>query len=106
MPTKKIADVSYCGSADHNPPNMIVLPAGIYEHTCSACGATTTFTVMRVTCGTALHGVPRDNVTVIDGPRLDHDPSKDLTVGPKPSVTPRVSEGYFGPYGYGVGAYS
>ena len=27
-----------CSSPSHNPPNMIVLPAGIYEYTCPTCG--------------------------------------------------------------------
>jgi len=29
-----------CNHREHNPPNMIVLPPGIYEHTCPGCGRT------------------------------------------------------------------
>jgi hypothetical protein len=48
MPTKKIADfpeMKICQSYDHNPPTMMVYPPGIYEHTCSACGYKTVFSV-------------------------------------------------------------
>lgn len=41
MPIKKIADVPQpCIHPEHYFPNMIVLPPGIYEHSCPACGAT------------------------------------------------------------------
>lgn len=30
---------------EHNPPNMIVLEPGTYEHTCPGCGAMTIFVV-------------------------------------------------------------
>lgn len=52
MPIKKIKDISskdYCRHPEHNPPNMIVLPPGVYEHTCPSCGAKKIFTVNRVT---------------------------------------------------------
>ncbi len=48
MPTKKIADLprqQYCRHPEHNPPSMIVLPPGIYEHTCPSCGRRVTFRV-------------------------------------------------------------
>jgi hypothetical protein len=38
-----------CISTEHNPPSMIVLPAGEHTWQCPACGATTTFTVHGVT---------------------------------------------------------
>ena len=50
MPLKKIGNLPkfyYCRNPEHNPPTMIVLPDGIYEHTCPGCGQTTTFTVQR-----------------------------------------------------------
>jgi hypothetical protein len=46
MPTIKIADIPRpCTSSDHNPPSHMVFSPGIYEHTCSACGHKTRFTV-------------------------------------------------------------
>lgn len=57
MPTKKIGNAPGTGpsgrpclSPDHNPPNMMVFQPGIYEHTCSGCGAKQTFTVAGVYC--------------------------------------------------------
>ena len=34
-----------CHNPEHNPPGMIVLPPGVYEHTCPGCGQITRFTV-------------------------------------------------------------
>jgi hypothetical protein len=49
--TRKIADVKPpCMSPSHNPPNMMVYPPGVYEHTCPACGFTQTFTVHGIYC--------------------------------------------------------
>jgi len=48
MPTRKIADLPYrkiCRNPSHDPPNMIVLPPGIYEHECPGCGHKQTFVV-------------------------------------------------------------
>jgi len=48
MPTRKIKDFSrkaICRHPDHNPPMHVVLEPGIYEHTCSGCGATQVFVV-------------------------------------------------------------
>ena len=45
---KKIADLpaqDVCRHSEHNPPTMIVLPPGVYEHTCPGCGKIVTFTV-------------------------------------------------------------
>jgi hypothetical protein len=45
---RKIADlphVNYCRNPEHNPPNMIVLPPGVYEHTCPGCGHVSQFVV-------------------------------------------------------------
>jgi len=47
MPTRKIADLPYrkiCRNPSHDPPNMIVLPPGIYEHECPGCGQFATLT--------------------------------------------------------------
>lgn len=45
---KKIADLPWrdgCLHPEHNPPGMIVLSPGVYEHTCPSCGHKTTFVV-------------------------------------------------------------
>lgn len=37
----KVKDIQVkekCNSPDHDPPTMICLPSGVYEHTCSGCG--------------------------------------------------------------------
>ena len=34
-----------CSHPEHNPPGMIVLDPGVYEHTCPACGKRTEFVV-------------------------------------------------------------
>jgi len=38
---KKIKDLEPkpCQSPSHDPPSMISLPDGVYEHTCQKCGA-------------------------------------------------------------------
>lgn len=45
--TRKIADLPEppCRHPQHDPATMIVLPDGIYEHTCPACGKTQKFTI-------------------------------------------------------------
>ena len=52
MPLKKIENEPWpgfrrreCRHPDHDPPTMIVLPTGTYEHICPGCEATSTFTV-------------------------------------------------------------
>lgn len=48
MPLKKIADLpdtERCQHPEHNPPAMIVLPPGIYEHACPRCLRKVRFTV-------------------------------------------------------------
>lgn len=48
MTLRKIADLPQpCFHPEHNPPTMIVLEPGVYEHTCPNCGAVTTFRVER-----------------------------------------------------------
>lgn len=45
---KKICDFPYekvCRHPDHNPPSMIVLDPGVYEHTCPKCGERQTVVV-------------------------------------------------------------
>lgn len=50
MTLRKIADPPprLCRSPEHNPPKMIVLAPGTYEHTCPACGYKMIFTVSPV----------------------------------------------------------
>jgi hypothetical protein len=72
-------------SSDHNPPSMMAWPPGVYEHTCSACGYKTIFTVYGNYCET----IPRGNSWVHHGPAPDvrwgntaihkYDPSKNAT---------------------------
>ena len=51
MPLRKIADVTLpCTHSEHNPPSMIVLDPGTYEHTCPGCGAKVVFMVGAVVC--------------------------------------------------------
>ncbi len=41
MPIRKISDLvpfKECRHPDHEPPSMIVLKPGIYEHECAGCG--------------------------------------------------------------------
>lgn len=47
---KKIADLPYtpqCTHPEHEPPKHIVLPPGVYEHTCPRCGNKNVFVVNR-----------------------------------------------------------
>lgn len=39
----------FCRSKEHDPPTMIVLPPGTYEHECSECHQKTTFIIDRPT---------------------------------------------------------
>lgn len=50
--TRKIADLPEpeCNHPEHNPATMIVLPDGVYEHTCPACGKVQGFTVESPKC--------------------------------------------------------
>lgn len=46
--TRRIGDnteVKICRNPEHNPPTMVVLPEGQYEHTCPSCGNVQNFTV-------------------------------------------------------------
>lgn len=48
MPLKKLRDFAPfqpCNHPGHNPPTMIVLSPGVYEHTCPACGKKQQFVV-------------------------------------------------------------
>lgn len=48
MPLRKIADLPQpCRNPDHDPPTMIVLEPGVYEHTCPGCGNKVVFTVTK-----------------------------------------------------------
>lgn len=38
-----------CRHPEHDPPSMMYLPAGLYEHQCPGCGSRTRFTGSRVT---------------------------------------------------------
>lgn len=48
---RKIADLPKppCRHPEHNPPSMIVLEPGVYEHICPACGNRIEFVVNRAT---------------------------------------------------------
>jgi hypothetical protein len=63
MSLRKIAEPwgGICYHPEHNPPGMIVLEPGTYEHTCPGCGAKMVFTVPRVTCdsGVVWTGTPQ-----------------------------------------------
>jgi hypothetical protein len=52
MPLKKIADERprACLDREHDPPGLIVLSPGTYEHTCPRCGHKTVFEVRGVYC--------------------------------------------------------
>lgn len=56
MSLRKIRDLpkawTYpCHHPEHNPPTMIVLQPGVYEHICPRCGASQTFVIgPRPTC--------------------------------------------------------
>lgn len=53
MSLKKLKEFGHqdiCRHPEHNPPSMIVLKPGVYEHTCPACGKKRTFTVPLITC--------------------------------------------------------
>lgn len=48
MPLRKIADLPLphrCQHPEHDPPKMIVLKPGVYEHICPGCGAKKIVTV-------------------------------------------------------------
>jgi hypothetical protein len=46
MTIKKISDLpKFCNHPEHNPPSMIVLPPGVYEHTCPGCLQKITFII-------------------------------------------------------------
>lgn len=51
MSLRKIADAPPppCPHPEHNPPGMIVLEDGTYEHICPACGKRQVFVVRRPT---------------------------------------------------------
>jgi hypothetical protein len=42
--TKEFID-NHCRHHEHEPPGMIVLKPGMYEHTCDSCGKVTRFNV-------------------------------------------------------------
>jgi hypothetical protein len=51
MTLRKIADIPEpCRNPQHDPPSMICLSPGVYEHTCPGCGARVLFTVPWVSC--------------------------------------------------------
>lgn len=65
---RKIGDFPRpCLHPEHNPPSMIVLEPGIYEHTCPGCGHRTTFTVMGPFWSTAVPLSPAPPPTIIPG---------------------------------------
>lgn len=46
---KSLWEKQPCQSTEHNPPSHMYLENGIYEWTCTSCGAKTTFEVNRPT---------------------------------------------------------
>lgn len=55
MPTRKIADLKCkvpCADPDHDPPSMMVLPDGLWEHECPTCGHRQVFRVSKPTLST------------------------------------------------------
>jgi hypothetical protein len=47
---RKIADApGPCLNPEHNPPSLIVLEPGTYEHICPSCGYRVIFTVPSIT---------------------------------------------------------
>ena len=64
MPIRKIHDIEprkVCRHPDHNPPSMIVLKPGVYEHLCPACGKRVVFTIPAEVCWSiSLRGGPRE----------------------------------------------
>lgn len=50
---RDLPDWRPCRSPEHNPPSMIVLPPGVYEHVCPSCGKRAEFVVPHPpTCST------------------------------------------------------
>jgi hypothetical protein len=46
MPLRKLKDEEPpCRDTEHNPPSMMVLSPGTYEHECPSCGKKIVFTV-------------------------------------------------------------
>lgn len=48
MPLRKIYElqpISVCRNPEHDPPTMIHLEPGVYEHTCPGCGRVVRFVV-------------------------------------------------------------
>jgi len=52
MTLKKINDIviNICRHPEHNPPSMIVLPPGTYQHECPKCHKTITFNIYPKYC--------------------------------------------------------
>ncbi len=64
MTIRKIADLpedDRCRHPSHDPPSMIVLPPGIYEHTCPGCGKTREIVVRKFGELGRMTAAPRDN---------------------------------------------
>lgn len=57
MTLRKIEDQppyeELCRHSEHNPPTMIVLPPGTWEHECPSCKRRVQFLVRRLECVTA-----------------------------------------------------
>lgn len=52
MALEKIGELPdrMCSHPEHQPPNMICLPDGVYRHTCPGCGVEMVFTVANPRC--------------------------------------------------------
>jgi hypothetical protein len=46
-PSVWTAEKKTCFHPEHDPPTMILLEPGLYEHTCPGCGRVTTFRIVR-----------------------------------------------------------
>jgi ribosomal protein L37AE/L43A len=79
MPTRKISDLpkgDTCRHPDHDPPTMMVLSPGVYEHECPSCGRKIVFRVDAPTMDCGGGGkhvvvpmlVPKWYMTAADGP--------------------------------------
>lgn len=53
MPLRRLPDMvesKPCNHREHEPPSMVYLKPGRYEHTCPGCGHVTYFSVPEVQC--------------------------------------------------------
>jgi hypothetical protein len=112
MPLKKIADApKFCHHPEHNPPSMIVLEPGTYEHTCPSCHAKIVFRVDGVHLNASAGSLTWPRSSTVIEPKLlpavggamlpmKRDPSYTFTPGGYPGddrFGPMFDPGPFGP---------